>query len=89
MAKTIQQAEAELRTAALEYADAHQLYSDAFDRNGDMRRYEGLAIGEQPGPMHPETEAACQLSNEKQMALARAAQALRTVLRNEQRAEAL
>lgn len=89
MARTIQQAEAELRVAALEYAEAHEVYSRAFDRNHDDKRYEGLKNGEQPGPLHPETQAAVRISCQKQNAMCAAAGELREAIRSEQRAEAL
>jgi hypothetical protein len=86
MANTVQQAEAGLRVAALEYVAAYDAYSKAFDRNGDMARY---GAGVRDAPLHPETEAACKLSNSKQNAMCDAARALRDAIAAEQRAEAL
>lgn len=89
MAKSVAQAEAELRTAALDYAEANAIYVEAYDRNDDRKRYDGLAEGQEPGPLHPETQAKVRVSSEKQNALTEAAKTLRDAVRAELRAEAL
>ena len=82
MAKTVQQAEAELRTAALEFVSANDAYTKAFYANKDWRRAEGE-------PMCPETLAACSSSNAKLRDMEAAARALRDAVAAERRAEAL
>lgn len=89
MAKSVAQAEAELRTAALDYAEADAIYAEAFHRNGDMKRYEGLPEGQEPAPLHPETQAKVRVASEKSSLLTKAAHALRDAVRAELRAEAL
>lgn len=89
MAKSVAQAEAELRTAALDYAEAYSAYEAAYERNGDHERFQGL-MGEYPArPLHPETQDLCGVSCEKSNLLNKAAHSLRDAVRAELRAEAL
>lgn len=82
MARTVAQAEAELRVAALDYAEAEAIYSESFRRNGDFRRPADQ-------PMCPETQEKVSVCSQKEFALTYAAKALREAVRAELRAEAL
>ena len=73
MDKTKEQA---VLDAALAFAKAYTAYSEAFKRNGDMKRYDGLSEGQEPAPLHPETDALCKESNVAQNVLNAAAMAL-------------
>lgn len=88
MARTVAQAEAELKVAALDFAEAYERYSEAFDRHNDYTgRYD--AAGVRTRPLHPETQELVSVSAAKQEALAAAAKNLRDAVRAELRAEAL
>lgn len=88
MARTVAQAEAELRVAALDYAEAYAAYSAAFERNNDFGGYY-KADGVRTKPLHPETEELVSISSQKQNAMEQAAHNLREAVRAELRAEAL
>lgn len=82
MARTVAQAEAELRTAALDRAEANEAYRKAYRRNGDHGRSDNV-------PLHPETQEKCILVTEKTFALHAATENLLGAVRAELRAEAL
>lgn len=88
MARTVAQAEAELRVAALDYAEAYAAYSAAFERNNDYGGHY-KSDGVRTKPLHPETEELVSVSAEKLEAMQKAAHDLRDAVRAELRAEAL
>jgi hypothetical protein len=88
MAKTIQQAEAELRTAALAYAESWAEYVRAWEMNreGDRERDAG---GNLTGELKPGTLEAVRRNSRTASELQDAARDLLKAINNEQRAEAL
>jgi hypothetical protein len=79
MAKSLQQAETDLRMAALAYAKASDRYTETYRRSGQ----------EYDKPLNPETHAACRAANAALHAMEDAAHALAAAIAAEHRAEAL